>query len=144
MLSPSQVLQQRPGNRTGSSQVGFGHSFFMFLHWTRATILRFFWTATHSHRRQYMMPKGGPKSANQVEPNSFNCFPNWHSGMSKKYALIRFGVISRFQKSNLVRQNNTWRHLDFAFCFFRLIVKSYNRLKFDLKFRLIGIYTGPR
>lgn len=30
--SPGQVLQHLPGNIIGSSQVGFGHSFLIFLH----------------------------------------------------------------------------------------------------------------
>lgn len=32
---------------------------------------------------QYITPKGGPKSANHVDPNSRNCFPNWHSEIFK-------------------------------------------------------------
>jgi len=36
-------------------------------------------TATHSHLMQYITPKGGPKSAYQVEPNSRRTLPNWHS-----------------------------------------------------------------
>lgn len=36
-------------------------------------------TATHSHRKQYMTPNGGPKSGNHDDPSSFSCFPNWHS-----------------------------------------------------------------
>lgn len=43
-MSPEHVLQQRPGKRIGSSHVGFGHSFLMFLHCTRATMRRFLWT----------------------------------------------------------------------------------------------------
>lgn len=39
--SSGQILQQIPGNSTGSSHVGFGHSSFMFLHCTFATILCF-------------------------------------------------------------------------------------------------------
>lgn len=30
--SPGHVLQHLPGNNIGSSHVGFGHSFLMFLH----------------------------------------------------------------------------------------------------------------
>jgi hypothetical protein len=37
-------LQQRPGNKTGSSQFGFGHSFLMLRHSVRPAILRFFCT----------------------------------------------------------------------------------------------------
>lgn len=81
VLSPAQVLQQRPGKRIGSSQVGLGHSFLMFLHCTRATMRRFLCTGTHSQRRQYMTPNGGPRSANHVDPNSLNWVPNWHSGI---------------------------------------------------------------
>lgn len=36
-------------------------------------------TGMHSHLMQYMTPKGGPKSANQVEPSSRICLPNVHS-----------------------------------------------------------------
>lgn len=42
--SPGHVLQHLPGSKIGSSHVGLGHSFLMFRHWTRATILRFFCT----------------------------------------------------------------------------------------------------
>lgn len=42
-VSPGQVLQHLPGSRTGSSQVGSGHSFLMFRHCTLATIRRFRW-----------------------------------------------------------------------------------------------------
>jgi hypothetical protein len=42
--SPGHVLQHLPGSKMGSSHVGFGHSFLMFRHWTRATILLFFCT----------------------------------------------------------------------------------------------------
>lgn len=41
---PGHALQHLPGNWTGSSQSSFGHSFLMFLHWTRATIRRRFVT----------------------------------------------------------------------------------------------------
>lgn len=37
--SPGHILQHRPGSWTGSSHVAFGHSLFMFRHWTLATIL---------------------------------------------------------------------------------------------------------
>lgn len=46
------VLQHRPGNKTGSSHVGTGHSFFMFRHCTFATIRRFFWT--YKGKNSYM------------------------------------------------------------------------------------------
>lgn len=36
-------------------------------------------TGMHSHLMQYITPKGGPRSANHVEPNSRTCLPNWHS-----------------------------------------------------------------
>lgn len=37
----------------------------------------------HSHLMQYMTPKGGPKSANQVEPSSRICLPNVHSATKR-------------------------------------------------------------
>jgi hypothetical protein len=33
---------------------------------------------------QYITPKGGPKSANHVDPNSFIVLPNWHSERKKE------------------------------------------------------------
>lgn len=36
-------------------------------------------TGVHSQRMQYITPKGGPKSANHVEPSSRVCLPNVHS-----------------------------------------------------------------
>lgn len=40
--SPGHDLQHFPGNNVGSSQLGFGHSFFIFRHCTRPIILLFF------------------------------------------------------------------------------------------------------
>lgn len=42
--SSKQTLQHRPGNKTGSSQLGFGHSFLMLRQSVRPAILRFFCT----------------------------------------------------------------------------------------------------
>lgn len=36
-------------------------------------------TGIHSHLIQYMIPKGGPKSANHTEPSSRICLPKVHS-----------------------------------------------------------------
>lgn len=41
-------------------------------------------TGTHSHFMQYIIPNGGPKSANHVVPSSLILFPNWHSEINKK------------------------------------------------------------
>lgn len=43
-LSPGQVLQHLPGNKTGSSHKAGGHSFLILRHCTRATMRRFLGT----------------------------------------------------------------------------------------------------
>jgi hypothetical protein len=47
---------------------------------------------------QYITPKGGPKSANHVDPNSFIVLPNWHSEKKKKKTTI---IIMNFQRRRL-------------------------------------------
>lgn len=56
-MAPSsrQTLQQRPGRRTGSSQLGFGHSFLMLRQSVRPAILRFFCTWKMNHARPEKM-----------------------------------------------------------------------------------------
>jgi hypothetical protein len=41
-------------------------------------------TGIHSHFMQYITPKGGPRSANHVDPISCSDFPNWHSATEEK------------------------------------------------------------
>lgn len=57
--SPGHVLQHLPGNKIGSSQVGFGHSFLIFLHCTRATILRFFCTYVEENKEKIWINNSG-------------------------------------------------------------------------------------
>lgn len=52
LRSPGHVLQHLPGNNTGSSHVGFGHSFFIFLHAILAIIRRFLWTWKGSKKKE--------------------------------------------------------------------------------------------
>ena len=58
-IAPSsrQTLQQRPGNKTGSSQFGFGHSFLMFRHSVRPAILRFFCTCQSANNNNNKIRK---------------------------------------------------------------------------------------
>ena len=58
-IAPSsrQTLQHRPGKRTGSSHVGLGHSFLMFLHKVRPAIRFFFWTCRRAKRMRENEPR---------------------------------------------------------------------------------------
>lgn len=58
----------------------------------------------HSHLMQYITPKGGPKSANHVEPNSRICLPKVHSETKRKTSLPV--VISTALSLNNVNRTN--------------------------------------
>lgn len=51
-------------------------AFYLQINKIQAHVLR---TGIHSHLIQYMIPKGGPKSANHIEPSSRICLPKVHS-----------------------------------------------------------------
>jgi len=81
-------------------------------------------TGIHSHLMQYMTPKGGPKSANHVEPSSRICLPKVHSEKKRKTSSLPIVVGTALSSNNIsdVNRTNCLSDLRFHHFTYRLLM----------------------
>jgi len=72
-------------------------------------------TGMHSHLMQYMTPKGGPKSANHVEPSSRICLPKVHSEKKRKTSSLPIVVDTALSSNNVGGVQTAYLIYDFTY-----------------------------